>query len=258
MFDSKFQVDGDPVDYIEQQFDHDPGLTDRSIRHGNALAAISSFVLDNGYDSGFFRAGVSRINDSIRTYAWAILVSQSQARNSILGSGKAFDAQKQFIANIEDAINSDVDLPSSIDRYQRTLQYARSKVDFVIGHRLYMLPSNMEIEVGVVNGYNNLIQIATDDMQLGFNASVNELESITSEDFETPSKPADQQSDQVNQPIPEAIKLNQVNTQQTSEATEPDQMLLNLETTGPETQDERKLSLISGVDAVVFLASFFR
>ena len=270
MFDSKFQVDGDPVDYIEQQFDHDPGLTDRSIRHGNALGAIGSFVLDTGYDSSFFRAGVSRINDSIRTYAWAILVSQSQARNSILGRGKAFDAQKQFIANVEDAINSEVDLPSSIDRYQRTLQYARSKVDFVIGHGLYMLPSNMEIEVGVVNGYNNLIQITTDDMQLGFNASVNEFETITSEDFETPSKPADQQSDPVNQSNPEAIKLNQVNTQRTSEATkpseatEPDQILLNLETTSElatnETtlnQDERKLSLIIGVAAVAFLASFF-
>ena len=266
VFDSKFQVDGDPVDYIEQQFDHDPGLTDRSIRHGNALGAIGSFVLDHvdtGYNSGFFRAEVSRINDSIRTYAWAILVSQSQARNSILGHGKAFDAQKQFITNVEDAINSEVDLPSSIDRYQRTLQYARSKVDFVIGHRLYMLPSNMEIEVGVVNGYNNLIQIATDDMQLGFNASVNEFESITSE--VSPSKPADQQSDPVNQPNSEAIKLNQVNTQQTSEATEPDQMLLNLETTSElatnETtlnQDERKLSLILGVAAVAFLASFFR
>ena len=251
--------------YIEQLFDHDPGLTDRSIRHGNALAAIGSFVLDIPYDSGFFRAGVSRINDSIRTYAWAILVSQSQARNSILGHGKAFDAQKQFIVNVEDAINSEVDLPSSIDRYQRTLQYSRSKVDFVIGHGLYMLPSNMEIEVGVVNGYNNLIQIATDDMQLGFNASVNESESITNEDFETPSKPANQQSDPVNQPNLEAIKLNQLNTQQTSEATEPDQMLLNLETTSElatnETslnQDERKLSLILGVAAVAFLASFFR
>ena len=200
MFDSKVQVDGDQVDYIEQQFDHDTGLTDRSISHGNALAAIGSFVLDTGYDSGFFRAGISRINDSIRTYAWSILVSQSQARNSILGYGKAFDAQKQFIANVEDAINSEVDLPSSIDRYQRTLQYARSKVDFVIGHGLYMLPSNMEIEVGVVNGYNNLIQIATDDMQLGFNASVNEFGSITSEvseDFETPSKSVDQESDPV-------------------------------------------------------------
>ena len=76
-----------------------------------------------------------------------------------------------------------------------------------------MLPSSMEIEVGVVNGYNNLIQIATDDMQLGFNASVNEFGSITSEvseDFETPRKPADQQSDQmrsdpVNQPTPSKL-----------------------------------------------------
>ena len=240
----------DDILYIEQLFDHDPGLTDRSIRHGNALGAIGSFILDTPYDSGFFRAGVSRINDSIRTYVWAILGSQSQARSSILGSGKAFDAQKQFLANVEYAINSDVYLPSSIDRYQRTLQYARSKVDFVIGHGLYMLPSDMEIEVGVVNGYNNLIQIATEDMQLVFNASVNELDSITSKDFETSSKPADQQSDL---------------TQQPSEATEPDQMLLNLETTGElatnETtlnQDERKLSLILGVAAVAFLASFFR
>ena len=129
---SKFQVDGDPVDYIEQQFDHDPGLTDRSISRGNALAAIGSFVLDTGYDLGFFRAGVSRISDSIRTYAWAILVSQSQARNRILGRGKAFDAQKQFITNVEDAINSEVDLPSSKDRYQRTLQYARSSIESVL------------------------------------------------------------------------------------------------------------------------------
>ena len=266
MFDSKFQVDGDPVDYIEQQFDHDPGLTDRSIRHGNALGAIGSFVLDTGYDSGFFRAGISRINDSIRTYAWAILVSQSQARNSILGSGKAFDAQKQFIANVEDAINSEVDLPSSIDRYQRTLQYARSKVDFVIGHGLYMLPSNMEIEVGVVNGYNNLIQIATNDMQLGFNANVNEFGSITIEDFEPPSKPADQmRSDPVNKLTPSKPEKLLNLTQQTSKATEPDQMLLNRETTGELAtnkttlnQDERKLSLILGVSAVAFLASFFR
>ena len=132
-----------------------------------------------------------------------------------------------------------------------------------------MLPSDMEIEVGVVNGYNNLIQIATDDMQLGFNASVNELDS--SEDFETPRKPADQrsdrtqQSDPANQPTPSkpAKQLNL--TQQISEATEPDQMLLNLETTRElatnETtlnQDERKLSLILGVAAVAFLASFFR
>ena len=123
-----------------------------------------------------------------------------------------------------------------------------------------MLPSNMEIEVGVVNGYNNLIQIATDDMKLGFNASVNEFGS-------TPSKPADQmQPDPVNQLTPsKPEKLLNLADQQTREATEPDQMLLNLEKTSElatnETtlnQDERKLSLILGVAAVAFLASFFK
>ena len=85
----------------------------------------------------------------------------------------AFDTQKQFLANVEDAINSAVDLPDSIDRYQKTLQYARSKLNFVVGHGLYMLPSNMEVQIGTLNGYNNLIQIATDDMPLGYNSEVN-------------------------------------------------------------------------------------
>ena len=256
----------DDILYIEQLFDHDSGMTDRSISQGDPMAALGSFVLDTGYDTDFFRAGVSRINDSIRTYVWAILGSQSQARSSILGSGKAFDAQKQFLANVEDAINSDVDLPSSIDRYQRTLQYARSKVDFVIGHGLYMLPSNMEIEVGVVNGYNNRIQIATEDMQLGFNASVNESErALPSEaakpdadDFETPSvtpsKPVDQRSNQM-QPNP----VNQLNPEATRKATKPETSE-PIEATGgdiPLTHDERKLSLILVGTAIVSVVAFF-
>ena len=64
-----------------------------------------------------------------------------------LGSGSAFDAQKQFLANIEDAINSAVDLPSSIERYQSTLRYARSKLDFAVGYDLYLLPSNLDLEI---------------------------------------------------------------------------------------------------------------
>ena len=43
--------------------------------------AWSTFVIDNA--KGFSRAGVERINDSIRTYCWAILGSQSQTRTDI-------------------------------------------------------------------------------------------------------------------------------------------------------------------------------
>ena len=60
-------------------------------------------------------AGVERINDSICTYMWAILGSQAQTRSNIPGIGTAFNSKKQFLTNIEDAINSPVDLGAAID-----------------------------------------------------------------------------------------------------------------------------------------------
>ena len=105
--------------------------------------AWSTFMLDNS--NGFTRSGVERINDSIRTYCWAILGSQSQIKSDILGTSSAFDAQKQFLANVEDGYQRSIDLPSQITRYQNTLKYARSKVDYVFGFGLYMAPSNMEL-----------------------------------------------------------------------------------------------------------------
>ena len=106
------------IDYISQQ-------------HGNAW---STFILDKS--NGFTRPGVERINDSIRTYCWAILGSQSQIKSDILGIGSAFDVQKQFLANIEDAVQSPIDLPSQIIRYQNALKYAHSKADYVFGFGL--------------------------------------------------------------------------------------------------------------------------
>ena len=92
---------------------------------------------------------------------------------SILGVGSAFDAQKQFLANTEDAIQSPVDLPSQITRYQNALKYARTKVDYVFGFGLYMTPSNMELRIGTIQGYNNKIILSTHDQKLWWNATVN-------------------------------------------------------------------------------------
>ena len=170
----------DKIEYIKQTFSKQTDLT----TEGNQFDAIGSFVLDKS--SGFTQSGVSRINDSIRTYVWAILGAQSQTRSSIVGAGNAFDAQKQFLANVKDVINSEVDLPSSIERYQLVLQYARSKVDFVVGLGLYMMPSDMDLYIGTINGYNNLITIATDDLQLGHNDTINEEQQIQQNQFDSP------------------------------------------------------------------------
>ena len=233
----------DDVEYIEQLFDHDPGITDVSIRKGDAMAAIGSFVLDRS--NGFTRAGVSRINDSVRTLVWAILGAQAQARSSILGVGRAFDAQKQFLANVEDAINSTVDLPDSIDRYQRTLQYARSKLDFVVGHGLYMLPSNMEVELGTLNGYNNFIQIASDDMSLGYNSEVNDQQSVTKS---LQSEPDDFQPDPLQEEEP-------------PDNTEPlvEDIALGYGGADPAlTHDEKKLSLTLVATLIITAIAYFR
>ena len=119
------------IDYISQQH-----------------RAWSTFILDKS--NGFTRPGVERINESICTYCWAMLGSQSQIKSDILEVGSAFDAQKQFLANNEDAIQSPVDLPCQITRYQNALKYARTKVDYVFGFWLYMVPSNMELRIGTI------------------------------------------------------------------------------------------------------------
>ena len=146
------------VDYIKQDA-------------AGADKAWKTFILNKS--DGFTHPGFERLNDSIRTYVWAILGAQAQTRTGILGAGTAFDAQKQFQANIEDAISSPVDLPSAISRYQDVLQYARSEVNFSFGTGLYMAPGDMLLRVGKVAGYNNLIIIATDAQSLGLNSDLN-------------------------------------------------------------------------------------
>lgn len=143
-----------------------------TIRHTVDISnAWTTFFLDNS--DGFTHAGVTRINESIRIFVWALLGAQGQTRVDILTIGTGFDAQKQFLSNVQDAINSPVDLPNQISRYQDVLKYARSKLDFIYGLGLYMSPSDMTLQIGTIVGYNNKIIIATDEQTLGLNSDVN-------------------------------------------------------------------------------------
>ena len=49
-----------------------------------------------------------------------------------------------------------------------------------------MVPSNMDLIIGNINGYNNLIVIASSDLQLGHNDEVNKEQPIAQETFESP------------------------------------------------------------------------
>ena len=53
------------------------------------------------------------------------------------------------------------------------MQYARSKVDYVIGEFIYMLPSDMNLRIGNVRNYNNKILISSPSFKIGTNVKIN-------------------------------------------------------------------------------------
>ena len=53
------------------------------------------------------------------------------------------------------------------------MQYARSKVDYVTGEFIYMLPSDMNLRIGKVKNYNNKILISSPSFKIGTNLKIN-------------------------------------------------------------------------------------
>ena len=106
---------------------------------------------------GFTDVGLLRISESVRAYTYLIVSSQASARSSIIGnSASSLTAQSAFLNNFENIVNHRMDIREDVKRYQETLSYASSKVDYSVGEHLHMLPSDMELRIrsGTV-GYNN-------------------------------------------------------------------------------------------------------
>ena len=78
-----------------------------------------------------------------------------------------------FLNTFENIVNRRVNIPEDIQRFQKTLQYARSKVDYVIGEFIYMLPSDMNLRIRNVGNYNNKILISSPSFKIGTNVKIN-------------------------------------------------------------------------------------
>ena len=105
----------------------------------------------------------------MRAYAYLILSSQASARSSIIGNTvSALTAQSAFLNNFENVVNRRVDIREDIKRYQDTLSYASSKVDYSMGENIYMLPSDMNLNIrSETVEYNNKILISDGKFSLG-------------------------------------------------------------------------------------------
>ena len=94
--------------------------------------------------------------------------------------------------NFENVVNRRVDIWGDIKRYKNTLSYASSRVDYSVGESVYMIPSdmNLQIRLGTV-GYNNKILVSDGKFSLGKNDEVNlvvpAMKSLKTNSLETPA-----------------------------------------------------------------------
>ena len=147
---------------------------------GDEVKATERSPIDNltrwiiTQSKGFTKKGIEKIGRSLRVYVCLVLSSQVQARLSIVGNSvPAVDAQNLFMNTFKTLINEDYSIAIDIERYQGALEHALSKVDFSIGVGIYMLPSNLNLNIGKTKGYNNKILVSDTGMKISSNRVIN-------------------------------------------------------------------------------------
>ena len=198
---------------------------------------------------GLTTLGLQKLSKSVRDYTYLILTSQTSTRGPIIvHEARNLDAQLTFLNIFENIVNRRVNIPEDIRRFQKTLQYARSKVDYVIGEFIYMLPSNMNLRIGKVKDYNNKILISSPSFKIGTNVKVNidvkskEVEMVKTEPDVKPkviTKPNIEPNEKHKQDVKPNIKFDRESNQ---DVKEPD--------TNKITYEEEKVALILETTAV--------
>ena len=142
-----YGVPNDPMRYRTEKFywtyQHGIGWPDDYL----GPDSMTRWIIETSV--GFTDVGLLRISESVRAYAYLILSSQASARSFIVGNmASSLTAQSAFSNNFENIVNRRVDIREDIKRYQDTLSYTSSKVDYSVGESIYIIPSDMNLKSG--------------------------------------------------------------------------------------------------------------
>ena len=134
--------------------------------------SFSRWIIEKS--DGLTKLGIQKLSEIVRDYAYLILTSQTSTRGPLVShEARNLDAQRVFLLNnFENIINRMVDISEDIQRFEKTLQHARSKADYVIGEFIYMLLSDMNLRIGKVENYNNEILISSPSFTIGTNLKI--------------------------------------------------------------------------------------
>ena len=204
---------------------------------------------------GLTTLGLQKISETVRDYAYLILTSQTSTRGQIIGhEERNLDAQRVFLNTFEDVVARRVSIPEDIRRFQKTLQYARSKVDYVVAEYVYMLPSDLNLKIGGnIRGYNNKILVSSPSFNIGTNLKVNLDDNDTkvakTDKLDVKHKVKDKPNKGDKQDVKPVIKPNKEHKQDVKPNIKFEQDVKKPDTNEITYEDE-KIALVLGTTAV--------
>ena len=207
---------------------------------------------------GLTTLGLQKISETVRDYAYLILTSQTSTRGQIIGhEARNLDAQRVFLNTFEDVVARRVSIPEDIQRFQKTLQYARSKVDYVVAEYVYMLPSDMNLKIGGnIRGYNNKILVSSPSFNIGTNLKVNldddDTKVAKTDKLDVKHKPDIKPNKGDKQDVKPVIKPNKEHKQDVK----PN--IPDIKQSKPDTYEEEKAALVLGTTAVFTVLWMFK
>ena len=211
-------------------------------------SSFSRWIIEKS--DGLTTLGIQKLSESVRDYAYLILTSQTSTRGPIVGhEARNLDAQRTFLNTFENIVNRRVNIPEDIRRFQNTVQYARSKVDYAIGEFIYMLPSDMNLRIGDVRNYNNKILISSPSFKIGTNLKIN----LDGEKYKPDVKP---KGEGIVKPKPDVKQKKEPNTKPNKKHKQDIKPNIKFEQdvkkpdTNEITYEEEKVALVLGTTAV--------
>ena len=217
--------------------------------------SFSRWIIEKS--DGLTTLGLQKLSESVRDYVYLILTSQTSTRGPIVGhEARNLDAQRTFLNTFENIVNRRVNIPEDIRRFQKTLQYARSKVDYAIGEFVYMLPSDMNLQIGNIRNYNNKILISSPSFKIGTNVKINldddDTKVAKTDKLDVKHKVKDKPDIKPNKEHKQDVKPNRPDIKQNIEISrsKPD--------TNKITYEEEKVALILGTTVVFTVLRMFK
>ena len=182
-----------------------------------------------------------------------ILTCQTSRRGPIIDhEAQNLDAQRKLLNTFENIVNRRVNIPEDIRRFQKTLQYARSKVDYVIGEFIYMLLSDMNLRIGKVKNYNNKILISSPSFKIETNLKINlngekdKPDVKPNEDHKQDVRP-NIKSNKEHEPITDSNREHKSNIEFDKEHKQDVKMIRTEPDTNKITYEEEKVALVLGI-----------